>query len=297
MAASAVVLMQATGSAEQVPVSLAAAAALAVLLALVPLLPFLIWRRTRRWAWIVLGTLWLLQFALQANQKVVEFYSRAGDAALPWLLVLPGLVVIPSALLLWRRTRRLGLVLLGTSIISLLVLVNYWAQVICSIGYILLLLALWPRWRLMQAAPSGRERRPAIPSLGVFRVRSWPACRRPETEGFTLVTTLVGVGCLLIAAALATQMIAATMVAVRRADHLAVATDLLESVRERSLLGRDPGDVRARAARLLPKGTAALTRAQAQPGLTRVSAVATWEDVDGKAGQVELDWLTAGSPR
>jgi len=249
-------------------------------------LPFLIWPRTRRWILVAFPVLCALLFVAQMATE-----------ALPWLLAFVGLLVPPVLLLLWRRTRRVGLVLLGATAIGWLALANYWAQVICTIGYMLLLLALWPRWRLLQAAPRGREMRPVIPSRGVLRVRSWPACRRSETEGFSLITSLVGIGFVLIAAAVATQAISTTMAAVRRADHLAVATDLLESARERSLLGRDTADLQARAARLLPKGTAILARTDAEAGLTRVSALATWEEANGRPGQVTLEWLTAKGSR
>jgi type II secretory pathway pseudopilin PulG len=273
------------------------AVVLAALLALIPLLGFVLWRRTRRSGLVGLAVLWLAQLALLSLPDVRGAYVGAAEAVLPWLGVLLSVAIVPGLLLLWRRTRRVGLVLLGTSVIASVVIMNYYAQVICSIGYVLLLLALWPRWRLMKAAPVGREKVPVIPSRGVLRARLWPACRRPEADGFTLITSLVGIICLLIAASMATQMIAATMVAVRRADHMAVATDLVESARERSLLGRELGGIQATAARLLPKGQAAVTHTSVEPGVTRVTAVATWRETDGKPGHITLEWLTSEGPR
>jgi type II secretory pathway pseudopilin PulG len=261
----------------------------AMLLALIASLPFLIWRRRGWWRVVAVGALWIGPLACLANDSVFAFCSKVGEVALGCLIML----AVPASLLLWRRTRRVTLVLLGAILLALFAFINYWIPVICTIGYVLLLLALWPCWRLLQAAPRGRERSPVIPSRGVLRVRSWPACRRSGMEGFSLITTLVGIAFVLIAAALATQAISATMLAVRHADHLAVATDLLESARERALLGRETDGIQAQAARLLPKGSATLTRTPAGPGLTRALAVATWEETNGRPGQMKLEWLTA----
>jgi type II secretory pathway pseudopilin PulG len=240
----------------------------------------------------VLGALWLAQLALLADPTIREALLQDGAEAAAWLLLILGTAVVPGLLLLWRRTRRVGLVLLGTGLIAPLVFWNYWAQVICSIGYVLLLVALWPRWRLAQPAPAGRETIPAIPSRGVLRVHPWPACRRSEADGFTLVTSLVGITCLLITVAIATQMIASTIAAVRRADHAAMAMDVVESARERSLLGRGPGNLKAAAARLLPNGRATVVRTQAEPGVARVTAAVTWRETDGRPGRATLEWLT-----
>lgn len=285
----------ASGSGEYY-VALLLAAQVALLVAAVLALPLLIWRRTRRWYLVAVIALWAGLCALFATHSASAFYSETGETVLAFSAGVVGLAFIPCLMLIWRPTRRAGLVLLGGSVIGLLVLVNYWAQVICTIGYVLLLLALWPRWRLMQAAPRGRERPPVIPSRGVLRARAWPACRRPEIEGFTLISALVATSFVIMAAVVATEAISATMAAVRRADHLAVATDLLESARERSLLGGASTDLQAQASRLLPKGKVAVTRTSAAAGLTRVSALATWEEPDGKAGQVALEWLAAESP-
>jgi hypothetical protein len=288
---------QSAGSPEEVPMSAAAAVGFALLVALAVLLPFLIWRRTRRWAAIAAGLLWLGQVAGMASEEVLRFYSEVGMVALGLIAIAAGLAVVPGLFLLWRRTRRVGLVLLGTSIIGVVAFANYWAVGICSIGYVLLLLALWPRWRLMQGAPRGWERAAVIPSRGVLRARPWPACRRPGAEGFSLVSTMVGIICLVIAASIAAQMISATMAAVRRADHLAVATDLLESARERSLLGREVSEVEARGARLLPKGQVTVGRGEVRPGLMRMTAVATWREANGSAGYIALEWLEREGPR
>ena len=264
-----------------------------LLLLTVALIPLVIFRSTRRWAGATLGILVLGQLLLLTSGVVLESYA---DIA-PLLLAVLCMPALWSPLLLWRRTRRLGLILVGTSIIAGLALANYYAEVICSIGWVLLLLALWPCWRLMKSEARGRERVPAVPPRGVLRVRPWPACRGPETDGFTLVAVLVGIICLVIAVSVATQMIATTMAGVRRADHMAVATDLLESAREGSLLGRDTGGLASGAARLLPKGQATLTRTQAGPGLTRVTAAATWRETDGRPGTVMLEWLTPEGQR
>jgi type II secretory pathway pseudopilin PulG len=274
-------------------VSWVAGAASAALVTLLLAVPFLIPRRTRRWAAIAFGVCILIELVPLSDPSVAAFYWSVGEVTLGVLVFLLASAALVAPLLLWRRTRRLGLVLVGASLLSALLLANYWAQVICTIGYILLLLALWPRWRLLQAAPRGRELPPVIPSRGVLRVRSWPACRRTETEGFSLITSLIGIGFVIIAAAVATQAISTTMAAVRRADHLAVATDLLESARERSRLGGDAAGLQAQAARLLPKGTATLARRRVRPGLMRVSALATWEEANGTPGRATLEWLTA----
>ena len=282
---------QALTSGGEPPISWVAGACSAVLVTLLLASPFLIWRRTRRWAAIVFGACILIELVPLSDPRVPAFYWTVGEVTIEVLLFLLASAALFSPLLLWRRTRRLGLVLVGTGVFGALTFTNYWAQVICTIGYILLLLALWPRWRLLQAAPRGRETRPVIPSRGVLRARSWPACRRSETEGFSLISSLVGIGFVVMAAAVATQAISTTMAAIRRADHVAVATDLLESARERSLLGRDTADIRARAARLLPKGAVRIARTHVGAGLARISDVADWQEVDGKPGEVTLEWL------
>jgi type II secretory pathway pseudopilin PulG len=264
-----------------------------VLLLTVAFIPFLMFRRTRRWAAIIFAVLLLLQLVVLNSQAVLDSYSEM----VPLLLACLGAAALQSPLLLWRRTRRLGLVLVGSSAIAGMALGNYYAQVICTIGYVLLLLALWPRWRLVQPAPAGREKVPAIPSRGVLTARTWPACRRPEADGFTLVASLVGLTCLLITVAVATQMIATTIAAVRRADHATVAMEALESARERSLLGLALGDLDASAARLLPDGRATVVRAPAEPGVTRITATATWREPDGRPSRVTLEWLMAEGVR
>ena len=115
-------------------------------------------------------------------------------------------------------------------------------------------------------------------------------------DGFTLVGSLVGVTCLVIATSLAAQMIASSMRAVRRAEHNAVAMDLLESAREWEMLSGKSVALRSDAARLLPQGRISIIRSPAKHGLTRVSATATWRELDGAPGSISLDWLSTEKP-
>lgn len=279
------------------PPSFVTAAALGGLIVLIVCAPFLIWRRTRRWAAFALLVLWIGQAALLTSPGILAAYFQYGSEVLPWLLVLCADAVVFAPLLLWRRTRRLGLVLVGLGVIGAVAFMDYLGLVITSIGYLLLLLALWPRWRLLQGAPRGRETRPAPPSRGVLTVRPWPVDARPTERGFSLVSSLVGVTCLVVAFVLAAQVVGGTTSALRRANRLAIATDLLESARERMLAGADPGDVAAAAAALLPHGEASMQRAPTGPGLVRMTGAVTWQEPHGKPGRAVLEWLAVEGPR
>jgi hypothetical protein len=198
-----------------------------------------------------------------------------------------------SLLVLWRRTRRLGIVVCGLAVfgVSMVWLFGYFSAAVCDIGFTLLLIGIWPCWRLVFGAPRGPQA-PRVAARGVLEVRPWPACRREES-GVTLVSVLVGVMCLVIAFAFSVGMLSQTMRAIRHADHLATATDLLEGMRERSLLGLGNGDAPARAARLLPHGEATMQRQPESAGLARVTAVATWREPTGRRGEVTLEWLAS----
>jgi hypothetical protein len=255
------------------------------------------WRRTRLWSLLVLLALLSGEVALLDYPVVLNTCADVAQADLPVLAVLVLASLPPALLLLWRRTRRFALAWLGLTVIVVLRYENYWSLVIGSIGYLLLLVALWPRWRMLRGAPLGREPAPVVPSRGVLSVRPWPIDARPRERGFTLVSALVGLGCLVVAFGLAVELIGGTTAALHRADHLAVASDLLESARERALAGGAAGDLSAAAAQALPQGTATITRATTGPGLVRVTATATWREPTGKPGAVTLEWLTAERSR
>jgi len=266
-------------------VCLSAALGISLLLCL----PFFIWRRTRRHAWIAATLLFLIQIVLGIVFGIFAGVFNKEEILFPLLVF----SLFPYLIVFWRRTRRLMVILLGLGIISFLAFGNYMTWVISSIGFILLMLALWPCWKLLKSAPRPREEASVVPSRGPLTSRPWPACRKPEQGGFTLVSALVGVMCLVIAFAISTQIISGTMAALRRADHMAMATDLLESAREKSLAGLEPGNIMASAARLLPHGAASINKARAQDGLTRLTATATWKEATGKPGKVVLEWLAA----
>jgi type II secretory pathway pseudopilin PulG len=256
------------------------------------LLPLLIIRRRCLWVWVTFAFGSVGLFALLLRDGVWEVY--ADTLSLLGFCLLAGAVYSP--LLLWRRTRRLGLVLVGAALLGSLALANYYMHVICVIGYILLLVALWPRWRLLLPVSAAGNGDAPVPPRGVLRARSSTGCHRPGMDGFTLIGSLVGVFCLVIGAGLVAQMIASSMRAVRRAEHNAVAMDLLESAREWEMLGSESVTVQSDAARLLPQGDISVTRSPAEHGLTRVSATATWRETDGTPGRTSLDWLIAEGP-
>jgi hypothetical protein len=283
---------------DEVPPSFAAAIGVAGLIAVVGCLPFLVWRVTRRWSYAAVVNAFVAQAALLVSvPAALQTYSDFATVALPFLLIAILGLLPPAVLMLGRRTRRLGLVLFGPAVIAMIAFTNYWALVIGSIGYLLLLIALWPRWRLLRGVPPPREVAPVVPSRGVLSISPWPRDARPRERGFTLVSSLVGVGCLVIAFGLAAQLIGGTTAVVRRADHLAMATNLLESARERTLAGVGVGDIAGPAAAALPHGTASLSHSSAGNGLSRVTAVATWREADGKPGRVVLEWLAAEGSR
>lgn len=263
-----------------------------LIFAVAALLPLLVIRRRCLWTWATFAVAVVALFVLLLREGVWEAYADTLSLMGGVLLV----AAVQAPLLLWRRTRRLGLVLVGATLLGGAALTNYYMYVICVIGYILLLVALWPRWRLMLPVPVGGEGASRVSSRGVLRARPWTGCRRPRMDGFTLVGSLVGVVCLVIAASLTTQMIASSMRAVRRAEHNAVAMDLLESAREREMLGGESAVLRPDAARLLPQGRISIIRSPAEHGLTRVSATATWRELDGAPGSISLDWLSAEKP-
>jgi hypothetical protein len=270
------------------------ATSLAVLIAVAAVvltLPLALWWRTRRLSPLVFVVL-LLGIRLLVGGPFHPDQTSA-ELTLGVLMALAGGVVIALPLLLWRRTRRFGLILAGIVVIDCISFTSYMTTVVGDIGFVLLLLALWPRWRLLYPVSRGREVAPVVSSRGALRVHTWPRSQ----GGFTLVSSLVGVFCLLVAFALAGQVVSSAMTAVRRANHLARATDLLSSARERTLLGQTPGDLAARAKRDLPEGTATLARTPSGPGLVQVTATARWREVDGRPGEMTLVWLTREGSR
>ena len=277
---------------EEIPGAFAWAVGLAALVAILVCLPFYRWGATRRWSLGALAVLCVGQAALLSNSGVRAAYIAVASVALPGLLA-SAVLFVP--LLLWRRTRRLGLVWLGLSVISAVAFMNQWALVISSIGYVLLLLALWPCWRLLKGTPQGRELSPTIRSRGVLQVHPWPLSGKER--GFSLTSALIGVFCLTAAFSMAALMISGTTTALYRADRLARAADLIESARERALLGLAAGDIAGRAAAALPHGQASVERAPADKGLVRVTATATWREPDGRPGRATLEWLVLEQPR
>jgi hypothetical protein len=261
---------------------------LALLSGLLASVPFLLWRRARLFSPLVFIVVLLI-----AGGQASSVSSEDRGELLALLVLFAVSLYLPVLLLRWPSTRRLGLAWVGLTVISCVSWASYMLLVLASIGYVLLLLALWPRWRLLYPVSRGREVAPVAPSRGALRVHAWPR----NQGGFTLVSSLVGVFCLLVAFALAGQVVSSAMTAVRRANHLARATDLLTSARERTLLGQTPGDLSARAKRDLPEGTATLARTPSGPGLVQVTATARWREVDGRPGEMTLVWLTREGAR
>jgi hypothetical protein len=260
-------------------------------------LPFLIWRRSRRIATMFLVICWTLQlialFSYSGTISKTNTDEMAGFAIVIFLFtIMPGAWI----LLVFRRTRRAGLILVGMGIIGALgFFAGYMTQIICGIGYILFLIALWPVWRMARVVPKEKITARLVPNRGVLRARSWPDGL--NQKGITLLGALIGTMCIVIAFSIATQVIGTALTATRRSEHRAQAADILESLREQSIAGQQVGNLQLRATQTLPKGQLLITHSKQSVGLMRTTAVVNWQEISGRPGQMTLEWLSVEQTR
>jgi len=218
--------------------------------------------------------------------------SQVEDAlflALGVALILGAWTFVVLALLNWVRTRRLAVFLLCYSVTSLLLYAagRSWSGggtwmypgIVVTLGLVLLLTRLWPRWRLLRRPAAGRVPPPLPVARGVLYGREWPL---RANRGITTVAVLVSFVMVLVMAAGAVSCFLRGMHVDSYARTSLVANALLEGELERLRAGavapsRLSADLSARAERLLPQGraTAAVTRGPT-PGLRRVDLEVIW---------------------
>lgn len=218
--------------------------------------------------------------------------SQVEDAlflALAVALILGAWTFVVLMLLNWVRTRRLAVFLLCCSATSLLLYAadRSWSGggawiypgIVATLGLVLLLTRLWPRWRLLRRPAAGRVP-PRLPvARGILYGREWPL---RANRGITTVAVLVSFVMVLVMAAGAVSCLLRGMHVDSYARTSLVANALLEGELERLRAGAVApahlsADLSARAERLLPqgRGTAAVTRGPT-PGLRRVDLEVIW---------------------
>jgi hypothetical protein len=250
-------------------------------LLLLALLSLLDWVRPRVWA-PVLVLLWLLMATAWLSPKLDTVLGVAA-IGIPYVIVL-------LSLLNWVRTRRLALVLLLFLVLGLALAVAVppgghsipgYAAVITTVGLTMLLIRLWPRWRLLRP-PTPEELPPQIPvARGVLSARSWP---RAGDRGVTLVTVVIAFAMVLVVAAAGASCLAGAARATRAAERSLIATALLQGELER-VRARDvsaaylQNDLAARARRLLPNPRArASVKRTKDAGTRRVDLEVAWHE-------------------
>ncbi len=218
--------------------------------------------------------------------------SQVEDAlffALGVALILGAWTFVVLVLLNWVRTRRLAVFLLCYSATSLLLYTGgrswsggvtwMYPGIVATLGLVLLLARLWPRWRLLRR-PAARHLPARMPAArGVLSGREWPL---RANLGITTVAVLVSFVMVLVMAAGAVSCFLRGMHVDSYARTSLVANALLEGELERLRAGavapsRLSADLSARAERLLPqgRGTAAVTPGPT-PGLRRVDLEVIW---------------------
>ena len=207
------------------------------------------------------------------------------------------------SLLNWVRTRRLALALLLLFAIDVALSLSggrhyggiwLYPGFITTMGLVMLLLRLWPRWRLLRR-PLPKRLPPRTPVAGgVLEASPWP---KKQARGITTVTVLVGfVMVLTVAAAAVSFLVRATLVS-RHAERSLVATALLQGELERVRAGEVAiteleEDLSARAGRLLPKaaGRAIASRAD-EPDLMSLRLQVSWQEPGRPRHKAELSGL------
>jgi len=250
---------------------------------LVLLLSFWKWARLRG---ILLAP--LLIFAVAIALSAPLGYSTAVALILPYLLVL-------LALWNWVRTRRLALfllLLLATGLLSLVATAGRggiqwpYPAIVVTVGVAMLLIRLWPRWRLLRS-PLPKRLPPRTPvARGVLDSCAWP---NKNVHGVTTVSVLIAFVMVLVVAGAAVSCLGRAAQVSRGAQRSFVATTLLEGEFERLRAGavtvaEVERDLSLRASRLLPN-------AGARAGVARPEAGDLLE-LD-----LEVSWQETGRPR
>jgi len=202
------------------------------------------------------------------------------------------------ALLNWVRTRRFGVVVLCLSAISLVLwpalrlgTVSVYPIILSVMGLSLLLIRVWPRWRLLRR-PLPRRLAPQVSAMrGVIAARPWPLRR---DKGITVYSVLVGFSMVALVSAGAVSGIGRAVQVTAASRQSLVASALLEGEMERARAGAIPwerleGDLTARAQRLLPDAEAGvMVTPGAGPGLRQVDLVVSWRGIGKPPGRARL---------
>jgi len=205
------------------------------------------------------------------------------------------------ALLNWVRTRRFGVAVLGLSAISLVLwpalrlgTVSIYPIILSVMGLDLLLIRVWPRWRLLRP-PLPRRLAPPVPAMrGVIVARRWPLRRE---KGMTVCGVLVGFSMVALVSAGAVSGIGRAVQVTASSRQSLVASALLEGEMERARAGAIPWerleeDLAARARRLLPDAEAAVVvTPQAGSGVRQVDLVVSWRGIGKPPGRASLSGM------
>ncbi len=213
-----------------------------------------------------------------------------------WLILL-------LSLLNWVRTRRLALALLLLFAIDVVLYLSGGRQYggiwpypgfITTMGLVMLLIRLWPQWRLLRR-PLPKRLPPRTPVVGgVLEASPWP---RKQARGITTVSVLVAFVMVLgVAAAAVSFSVRATLVS-RHAERSLVATALLQGELERVRAGevaisKVEEDLSARAGRLLPKAASRAIASRADgPDLMSLRLQVSWQEPGRPRHRAELAGL------
>jgi hypothetical protein len=251
------------------------------------------------WRWARLRSILLapvLVFALAIILYLPFGYWSAVGLVLLYLLVL---------LLLWNwvRTRRLALVLLillATDIISGLATTGrggvHWPYpaIVVTMGVALLLIRLWPRWRLLRSPLTGRPPPRMPPARGVLDASRWP---RGARRGVTTVSVVVAFAMVVVIASASVSCLSRAAQSSRSAQRALVANALLHGQLDRVRAGEVrvasvQRDLSSRARSLLPSARAqVLATPRAAADLVELSIGVSWQEAGGPRHKTDLTGL------
>lgn len=216
-------------------------------------------------------------------------------ASWPAVALIFSYLLVLLALWNWVRTRRLALFLLlvlAAGIVSEIVTAGrggtHWPYpaIVATMGLVMLLARLWPRWRLLRSPlPKGAPTRASV-ARGVLDSCPWP---KRNARGITTVSVLIASVMVLVVAGAGVSCLARAAQASRSAQRSFVATTLLHGEFERLRAGAVTvadveQDLSRRASRLLPN-------AGARASVTPQPTTRLFEC------DLEVSWQEAGRPR
>jgi hypothetical protein len=197
------------------------------------------------------------------------------------------------SLLNWVRTRRLAVVLLlllGIDIILYLAggrrYGSSWPYpgFVATMGVVMLLIRLWPHWRLLHR-PLPKRMPPRVPpARGLLDGLPWP---KGTSRGITTVSVVIGFAMVVVVASAAVSCLSRAAQSSRSAQQSLVATALLHGELERVRAGevrltKTKVDLSSRADSLLPSArTEVLVAPRDVSGLFELTMEVSWKDPGG----------------